>query len=764
MHAFFADGIDNMHIPWAVEGLPTLLHLSLFLFFGGLVIFLFNVDQEVFLCVVWWIGLFTLVYGLITLLPLIRHNSPYYGPLSLPAWFLYSSIPYVTSTVLSFIAYSCGYYQSCDRYDGSRDRYRARMSGGVEKAAEEVVSERSSEIDGRILGWTISALGDDDSLEKFFEAIPGFFNSELVRDLERDFPETHLITFWGTMDGFMGRTLSSNSVTNSVKSRRVLICRDIMGVIPCPHDYVYNSLLAHFDHAPVSIERMLVMERWFSHSSHVVSDAARARVAKNLLRTQEFDDRWFVLASEVYYGMALPDIEDNVALGGDNLLLAILIHVSRQAIHSYKEGMLELVYALTQMDIQHTIPGLQHDFCTIWNELVEEARNHQHSSYDTRVEILRSIRLLYITLHQGTDAAPTAFSHGFITPEPSSFPFCDIASHRHRPHSIYRPPLLGRPIYSPDTSLHYSTSDGDSASQQAKEASSITRPSPPDSTTPSRIGDNSQTPATTSPVFPALTNPPPTDALSPGAVATALQNIPPTAPFSCPAEGTAQQDILAPYAELDISETMSTMAAPAPAPSLTPVSVSTQHVLNTSLTSCDAGAASASDPLIPALSVVNFPTPSFPPPPRVPPFPKTLSSPSDNTTPPRLRARGLVNSGNIFFANALLLLVHSPPFWDLFRELSDLKGQRGAGGLETGGSVTSLVDATVRFSEEFIFKDKEPPQQVAGGKLREDEEAKKEHNSVDSFEPTYMYDAMKEKRQLKKLLVRSRSQNAFLCY
>ena len=52
MHAFFAEGVDKMHIPWAVEGLPTLLHLSLFLFFGGLAIFLFNVDQEVFMFVV----------------------------------------------------------------------------------------------------------------------------------------------------------------------------------------------------------------------------------------------------------------------------------------------------------------------------------------------------------------------------------------------------------------------------------------------------------------------------------------------------------------------------------------------------------------------------------------------------------------------------------------------------------------------------------------------------------------------------------------
>ena len=756
MHAFFADGVDKMHIPWAVEGLPTLLHLSLFLFFAGLVIFLFNVDQEVFTCVVWWIGLFTMVYGLITLLPLIRHNSPYYGPLSLPTWFLYSSIPYVTFTILSFIAYRCGYYQTWVRCEDSRDGYRAWMLGGVEKAAEEVASKRSSEIDGRILGWTIRALGDDDSLEKFFEAILDFFGSKLVKNLERDFPETHLNTFWGAMDGFIGRTLSSNSVTESVKSRRVLICRDIMGMIPCPYGFMYNSLTFHFDQAPVSIERLQVMERWFTHSSHAVSDAAQARVAMNLLRIQGRDNRWIALASEVY-GLAACDIEDNVVLGGDNVLLAILIHVSRQTIHSYKEGMLELVKALTQFDIRHTLPGPQHDFCTLWNELVQEAKKQRSSR--TPIHILRLIRRLYITFHQGTDAAPTSFSASTnsldaILFEPSSYPLCDIASHRPDPTAPV--PLPTEPAHSPDASSHHSTSGGNTDSQQVKEASNIEKPSSPrDPTIPSKIGDSSRAPAITSPALPVHTSPCPIDTLPPGAVATALKNIPLAAPFSRPLEGNAQQDILAPHVKPDISETMSTMSAPAPT-----IPASTQHVLNTSLTSCDAGAVSTSDPLLPASSVVCHSAPTSPPPSRVPPFPKTLSRPTDSTAPHRLRARRLVNSGNMSFADAVLhLLVLPLPFRDLFKELGGLKGRS-----ETGRGATPLVDATVRFSKEFIFKDNEPPQQVAGGKPREDKEAKKEHNAVDSFKPTYMYDAMNEKRQLKKLLVRSRAQCALFCY
>jgi ubiquitin carboxyl-terminal hydrolase 10 len=123
-----------------------------------------------------------------------------------------------------------------------------------------------------------------------------------------------------------------------------------------------------------------------------------------------------------------------------------------------------------------------------------------------------------------------------------------------------------------------------------------------------------------------------------------------------------------------------------------------------------------------------------------------------------------VNTGNICFANAVLqLLVKLPPFWNLFRELDDLKGQRGAGVPETGGGATPLVDATVRFFNEFIVEESPSTQQqsqlATGGTSRADEE-KKDDKVVDSFEPTYFYDAMEEKRQFKHLLVRSHTRVA----
>jgi ubiquitin carboxyl-terminal hydrolase 10 len=116
----------------------------------------------------------------------------------------------------------------------------------------------------------------------------------------------------------------------------------------------------------------------------------------------------------------------------------------------------------------------------------------------------------------------------------------------------------------------------------------------------------------------------------------------------------------------------------------------------------------------------------------------------------------------------LQLLVNSPPFWNLFRELVDLKGQRGAGVPETGGGATPLVDATTRFLKEFIVEEGSPlmqqQSQPGAGETSRDGEEKKDGDVVDSFEPTYMYDAMKEKRQLKPLLVRFRAHVAAFCY
>ena len=91
-----------------------------------------------------------------------------------------------------------------------------------------------------------------------------------------------------------------------------------------------------------------------------------------------------------------------------------------------------------------------------------------------------------------------------------------------------------------------------------------------------------------------------------------------------------------------------------------------------------------------------------------------------------------------------------------------LKEQRGEIVPEEAGlDATPLVDATARFLKEFSSEEESPSRQQpsqtdTGGTSRYDED-QKDDSFVNSFEPTYLYDTIMEKRRLKPLLVRSRA-------
>jgi hypothetical protein len=741
MRAFFAEGVDKMHIPWAV------------------------VDREVFSYVVCWIGLFCFVYGIITLLPLIRQDSPYNSPLSTPAWFLYATMTYIIVTILrlviTFCFKFCIFFCVCLHvslghrirrieawmltHTGDFGKYHRRwMLKGVEMAAEEAVSERLSKIDVRILDWTITTLGDDDSLKNFFEAIPGFFDSNLVKHFEGNFPEELRKKYKDALDGFLDRTWSSNSVNDSEKVRRLDISVNAMSWIHSSG--VWSILYKHWKKVPQTLDMGHSLARWCTSDHKDTAYHAKVTTTRILRSVWKRDHIWITLASRVF-GLPEQDLQKNIAHGDDNVLLAILIHFTRRSLRSGDSSWMVLKEFL-KVDIRNTLPRLQRDFCTLWNETVQEAR--KQGSYSTPVYILKRIRHPYMALHRGTDAAPTAFSastnkYSDILFEPSSYPLCHIASH-HPDSTLHLSVLPPTPGNSPDTLPPSPTNGGNTPSRQAQQVNNVVEPSSSDPTTTSEIGATSHGADMTPPTNPVHSSSRLSVASPTAVVAAAPQDITSTATLSHSPEGNEQQDsdIVAASAEPGTSQILSTSSTHAPTPTLAPTPISLPKF-------CDASVTPVSDSSHFAPSSIGSSIPA----PR----------PTDGATLPRLRARGLVNTGNICFANAVLhLLVNLPPFRNLFRELGDLKEQHRARVPETSGGPTPLVDATVRFFKEFIVQEESPSTQqqsqpATGGTSRAEEE-KKDENTVDSFEPAYMYDAMKEKRQLKPLLVRSRSRVA----
>ena len=461
VRSFFADGVDKFRVDLVVETLPALVHLSLFIFFAGLVIYLFNINHTVFSPAMCWVALLSAGYGFITLMPMFWLDSPYYSPLSslLPSLFYGLLSPVF---IFSWIFIRPFGYQILLRYVTLTMGFLRWLTKGVAGKAEKTVSKRSQEIDGRIVEWTIEALSEDDALEELFEAVPGFYKSDVVKDLRRHLPSWGWWKIENVLFGFLARTLSSNSISAPVKIRRLTICLNATNEIE--PDYGVRTLLhsimkRDWHAAPHSIEIGHFLRSWVKATNErsKFTDQMKPIIACIIASVQEHDDRWIALAMD-YLGVPEGVLQDYLA-HGDSVLLANLIHFTRYYIRSGSVSS-EVFELVARFDIRNTLPGLQHKFCTLWNEIVEDPQMDESYSQFYLVDTLKAIRHLYIALHKDTDAAPTTFSdstrnHDKILNKSSSYPSCHIPGHlvrklssgesAHCPATATTPHLAGEP-------------------------------------------------------------------------------------------------------------------------------------------------------------------------------------------------------------------------------------------------------------------------------------------------------------------------------
>ena len=109
-------------------------------------------------------------------------DSPYYTPLSLPAWHIVSEIQYLFSQ-----AYGWFYMSMLNRHPVFQrffGRYRIFLLQGLQRSVEETDLKAPSEIDTRAFMWTrtFECLDEDHELEHFFSGLPGFCTSEAIDD------------------------------------------------------------------------------------------------------------------------------------------------------------------------------------------------------------------------------------------------------------------------------------------------------------------------------------------------------------------------------------------------------------------------------------------------------------------------------------------------------------------------------------------------------------------------------------------------------
>jgi hypothetical protein len=437
IRAFFAEGVDKFLLPWAVEALPTMLHLSLFLFFAGLAVFLWNVNLTIFKLVLSWIGLCMALYGCITFIPIFCHDSPYHTPLSLPAWHFATGIQFLTFRALEWVTFLNYFSHSTyQRFQNMAKRYRKWLVQGMRKTAEETAFSSPSEIDTRAFMWTFDSLDEDHELERFFSGLPGFRSSKMVKDPLPDLTSEQQGKLLNALIGLLDRTSSSDLLPESIKIRRTVICQKAIGPADMPRA-TQRALIAIFYQAQDGLVQSAEMARfvrgWDYGNDEEATMFIRAISSSIVVRAQRRDDLWFAVASDQ---MGIPEsVLRNYATHGNSLSLAIWIHVFRQVLNFFHEQrwpshwFSDVLKAASKFDVLDTLPELQQEFCALWNELI-------------RVDVLisrglfRPIHNTYLMLHLHTDSASKEFDASTADADEDriltwtrSYPLCNISDH-----------------------------------------------------------------------------------------------------------------------------------------------------------------------------------------------------------------------------------------------------------------------------------------------------------------------------------------------
>ena len=420
-------GSYNVHFLLATDAVPTLLHLSVFLFFAGLLILLRHISHTVFYAVVGWVVVCVVVYAYITFLPIFRPDSPHYAPISSLAWHVYADIlyPFFVAPVKRWI-----------RNTNIRPPAK-RLLKRVEEKAEEIVWDNSPKLDAVILDSLLDTLGEDGAREKFFEAIPGFYNSQVVhvKDVNKNHSPMFFTKFRHTVNEFLDQTLSSDYVSESVRSRRLLTClnatQSVLGGLAGMSitDKIIRS--GDWNEMPPSPEIGYILRRWRNSTGSSRALIASCIIAQIIATVEKRDNTWKALARsqlEVTEGVLKGYLEDE-----DSVLLANLIKTTRLF---FEKGLQfeGILWSISGFNVKKTLPTLQRDFCELWDKIAVEKSNSKRCIDCTF--ILGEICHVHDALHH---TVPTTMA---AIPASTSYALCPDRQSHHSANASQQVPAV----------------------------------------------------------------------------------------------------------------------------------------------------------------------------------------------------------------------------------------------------------------------------------------------------------------------------------
>ncbi|KAH9972286.1 hypothetical protein BGW80DRAFT_1459904 [Lactifluus volemus] len=238
---------------------------------------------------------------------------------------------------------------------------------------------RSSAGDVRVLDRLFNAVVEDSDLVQFFENMLAFCKSKVVDDPLQKITELGSERFQTAVQKLLEHTWSSKKLSVSEKLRRLVVCVNFADTIRFPSvtSSIFEHIFTQDQHDALSYVEIGHLLR---PKGQKIGSCAQSIVAGIISKVQSDDSRWVALATD-QLGPSLPRYLEH---GNDSVLLANLIHITRQILESSRDGgpgrdmadamSLIIFPTLSNFDIRNTLPELQQDFLALWNEM-EQTQN-----------------------------------------------------------------------------------------------------------------------------------------------------------------------------------------------------------------------------------------------------------------------------------------------------------------------------------------------------------------------------------------------------
>jgi len=296
----------------AVEMPPTLLHISVFLFFAGLIIFFFTVNKTVAIVLSIILAIFALAYLILTILPCIDYHCPYRTPLSSVCWYPWQTFLFFVTSCLRgllrqlhgcLVPYNLGEVTSTRQriltqwlqtIEDCAGKHGWRLKYGFRRSIVQEALEAPPIVDLKAITWLfkLPGLAESSKIEEFVARIPGVTIVQLmsapVESGKVVFRE-HLLTL---LRSCAPGTVGLDEVT---RRRRLLVCLDAIHHIVKASSVVYGvspseSVLSDVRTNFANIGFMRALWADSDPSIRLVSRSICALLARHLLRKYPLEE------------------------------------------------------------------------------------------------------------------------------------------------------------------------------------------------------------------------------------------------------------------------------------------------------------------------------------------------------------------------------------------------------------------------------------------------------------------------------------------